>query len=412
MEGEEILDEAQDLTRRHLKEFIKENLNPSLLSKQVSHALEFPMYWGMARLETRWFIDVYEKKKDMNQQLLEFAKLDFNMVQATHQEDLKYASRWRRELGLGKITMSFARDRLVENFLWTIGVIYESQFAYCRGQDTKINCLITTIDDVYDVYGSLKELELFTDAVERWDIKKVEKLLQCIKICFLALYNTTNQMVYDILREQGVNMSPYLKKAWEDLCKAYLVEAKWYYNGYKPTLEEYLNNAWISISGPLILVSTYFFVTRNITKEALDELENYTDLIRCSSMILRLADDLGTSKGELEKGDVPKSIQCYMQDTGASEETAREHIQELIGKTWKKMNKECIVCSPFPQSFISATLGLARMAQCMYQYGDGHGVPDRETKDRVNTLLIESIQNVEELDYAIDHTIYQNTQAV
>ncbi|KAF6154360.1 hypothetical protein GIB67_026816 [Kingdonia uniflora] len=398
LEGEEILDEAQDFTRRHLKEFIKENVNPSLLSKQVRHALELPLHWRMARLETRWFIDVYEKKKDMNQQLLEFAKLDFNMVQATHQEDLKYASRWWRELKLGEITMSFARDRLVENFLWTIGVIYEPQFAYCRRQLAKINCLITTIDDVYDVYGSLKELELFTDAVERWDIKRVEKLPRCMKICFLALYNTTNQMVYDILREQGVDMSPYLKKAWADLCKAYLVEAEWYYNGYKPTLEEYLNNAWISISAPLILVGVYFFVTRNITKEALDEFENYTDLIRCSSMIVRLADDIGTSKDELERGDVPKSIQCYMHDTGASEETAREHIQELIGKTWKKMNKECIAYSPFPQSFISAALGLARMAQCMYQYGDGHGAPDRETKDRVNTLLIESIQNVEELD--------------
>ena len=63
--------------------------------------------------------------------------------------------------------MSFARDRLMENFFWTVGVIFQPQFGYSRRMSTKVNALITTIDDVYDVYGTLDELELFTNAVER-----------------------------------------------------------------------------------------------------------------------------------------------------------------------------------------------------------------------------------------------------
>ena len=63
--------------------------------------------------------------------------------------------------------MNFARDRLMENFLWTVGMIFEPQYGYCRRMLTKLGTFITIIDDVYDVYGTLDELELFTDAVDR-----------------------------------------------------------------------------------------------------------------------------------------------------------------------------------------------------------------------------------------------------
>lgn len=99
---------------------------------------------------------------------------------------------------------------------------------------------------------------------------------------------------------------------------------------------------------------------------------------------------------ELKRGDNPKSIQCYMHETGASEEEAREHIKYLINETWKKMNEEVhhhhqASNSPFHQVFNGIAMNLARMAQCIYQHGDGHGIEDQETKDRVLTLLIDPI---------------------
>ena len=80
-----------------------------------------------------------------------------------------------------------------------------------------------------------------------------------------------------------------------DICRAYLLEAKWYYNGYTPSLQEYLDNAWVSVSVPTILLNTYFSATNPITKEALDFLEECPNIVRYSSIIVRLADDLGTS---------------------------------------------------------------------------------------------------------------------
>ena len=82
---------------------------------------------------------------------------------------------------------------------------------------------------------------------------------------------------------------------WADLCKSYLVEAKWYYGRYTPSFEEYMNNAWISISATVILAHAYVLCTNPISYEGLKYVEKYPNLIRCSATILRLADDLGTS---------------------------------------------------------------------------------------------------------------------
>ncbi|KAF7808935.1 tricyclene synthase TPS4, chloroplastic-like [Senna tora] len=80
------------------------------------------------RFEARWYIEAYAKTKDANRVLLEAAILDFNIVQSTLQRDLQ-------EIELRKAF-------------------------------TDVTCFITIIDDVYDVYGTLDELHLFTAAVE------------------------------------------------------------------------------------------------------------------------------------------------------------------------------------------------------------------------------------------------------
>ena len=82
---------------------------------------------------------------------------------------------------------------------------------------------------------------------------------------------------------------------WGDLCSAYAKEAEWYHTGYKPTMEEYINVAWVSISAPLILTHVFYLVSNPIEKEAAESVRNYNDIIRYSSMVLRLANDLGTS---------------------------------------------------------------------------------------------------------------------
>ncbi|KAG9136619.1 hypothetical protein Leryth_020267 [Lithospermum erythrorhizon] len=211
LQDESILDLAQDFTVRYLKESLARNECQGHLAILVKHALDLPLNWRMQRLETKWFIKMYEKMESMNPILLELAILDFNMVQAKYQEEIKELSGWYVETGLAE-KLPFARDRLFENFLWALAVAPEPQLEHCRKTFTKVAVLILIVDDIYDEYGTLDELELFTDVINRWDITAVNQLPDYMKICFMALFKCVNEVAHDIPTEQGVNVIPCLEK--------------------------------------------------------------------------------------------------------------------------------------------------------------------------------------------------------
>ncbi|KAH9783538.1 TPS27 [Citrus sinensis] len=301
LEGESIMEEAWQFTSKHLKQCLNSNKDDEDLNEQARRALELPLHWRMPRLEARWFIDVYEKKKDKNHALLQLAKLDFNILQATYQEELKDISGWWEDKGLRE-KLRFARSRLITSFLGGLGIAFEPHFAYSRRVLTIAGALVTVIDDIYDIYGTLDELDLFTYAVE-------------------------SEVADHILKQQDSDQLLRIKNSvlpWLGLLQAFLEEAKWYHNKYAPTLEEYLKNAALSISGPLITITAYISATNPIIEKELEYLESNPDLIQWSSRIFLLLNDLGTSS-------------CYMHETGASEEAAREHIKDLIRQMWKKV---------------------------------------------------------------------------
>nr|WHL34555.1 terpene synthase 9 [Aquilegia yabeana] len=389
LEGEDFMDELKGFTTKHLKSLKGSTINPTL-ARKVVHSLEVPLHWRTPKLEARWYMEIYEGEDNMVPMLLDLAKLNYNIDQATYQSETRNLTRWWIDLDLHKL--DFCRDRILEHLYWSLEMIPARQYGRFRKGLTPLTSLITVTDDVYDIYGTLEELELFTNVVDRWDASAMQRLPYNMKICFMAMLNTTNEIGYKILKEDGYDVIPHQKKAWADLCKAYLKEAKWFYAGYTPTLKEYLENAVISIGTPLVLVNAYLLSAEKITKEALDYIESMPSLIYNSSLLLRLANDLGTSPDEIARGDNPKSIQCFMHETGASEEAAREHIKYLINEAWKKMNKARVANYAFlDEPFISSAPNLARQAQCVYQYGDGHGIPDQETKDRIKSLFIEPI---------------------
>ncbi|XVF82867.1 hypothetical protein PTKIN_Ptkin16aG0085200 [Pterospermum kingtungense] len=387
IQGEQILEEAKGFTGESLKDSLGKL--DKVKAQQVRQSLEVPLHWRMERIEARNFIDSYQNDDTKSSVLLDLAKLDYNLTQSVYQQELKELAEWRRDLNF-KEKLSFSRDRLMEIYFLAIGLSFEPKYAKCRICFTKYACLATVVDDIYDIYGSLDELESLTKAVTGWDVKAVEELPDYMRVMFSAMSDFTNELAQETLEHHGLDVLPYIKEQWAILCRAHITEARWFYGVHTPTFDEYIKNGWISIGSLGGLVLLCFVEANSIIDQFPHCLKDYSQLFYWSSFIIRLSDDLGTSKAEMERGDIPKAVQSYIIEKGVSEDEARDHVKDMIKCSWKKINEE-IVDNCFPKVIVNLSKNMARTAQCMYQHGDGVGTSTGVTKDCIVSSILKPI---------------------
>ncbi|VAH24578.1 unnamed protein product [Triticum turgidum subsp. durum] len=237
--------------------------------------------------------------------------------------------------------LGFARDRLMECYHYATGIMWEPTLGACREVLAKVIYLAVQLDDVYDVYGTLDELILFTNAIRRWEESPDERLPEYMKALYTIMYNTSCEVAENVLKQHGFDARHVLQKLWHDVTESYLVEAKWHHGNHKPTLQEYLDNG----------------------------------------------------SAELERGDVPSSIAIHMSENNSGEKESRDAMEDLIMDAWKSINIEAFEHYKFSRHFAKSCVNLARISHCVYQDGDGFGEPDYQKKKQIKELFLEPINS-------------------
>ena len=108
--GEDILDEALAFTTTHLTYMVEHLEYP--LADLVAHALNRPLQKSLERIEARWYIPIYQDETWHDTTLLKLAKLDFNIVQSLHKEELSNLSRLICFQIISKYTLSLSHFSL------------------------------------------------------------------------------------------------------------------------------------------------------------------------------------------------------------------------------------------------------------------------------------------------------------
>ncbi|OMO52803.1 hypothetical protein COLO4_36963 [Corchorus olitorius] len=136
---EDVLEEAYNFSSESLLSMVMkvDEINSEIV-KMIQESLDFPQHWRFPWTESRYFIHIYQRDETMHSVLLEFAKLNYNILQSVY------------------------------------------------------------LNEVQQLVG--------------WDLKAMEELPEYMKVCYSALYDHISEMAQDALKDNGMDILPYVKK--------------------------------------------------------------------------------------------------------------------------------------------------------------------------------------------------------
>lgn len=76
------------------------------------------------------------------------------------------------------------------------------------------------------------------------------------------------------------------------LARAYFTEAKWLHEKYIPNLDEYMELSLESCGYSMLTATSFLGMGQIATKKAFDWVSNFPKIIKASSIICRLTDDV------------------------------------------------------------------------------------------------------------------------
>ncbi|XP_009106668.1 ent-kaur-16-ene synthase, chloroplastic isoform X1 [Brassica rapa] len=355
------------------------------LKREVEDALAFPHYASLKRLDhrrkllrgfclenTRVMKTSYCFPNVCSSDILKLAVEDFNFCQSIHGEEMKRLDRWIVENRLQEL--KFARQKLAYCYFSGAATLFSPELSDARISWAKGGVLTTVIDDFFDVGASKEEMENFIHLVEQWDLNCVpEYCSEKVEIIFSVLRDTILETGEKAFTYQGRSVTHHIVKIWLDLLKSMLREAEWSSEKPTPSLEDYMENAYVSFAlGPIVLPATYL-IGPPMSEETVGSPE-YNQLYKLMSTMGRLLNDIQGFKRESAQGKL-NSVSLHMvhdQDNGGEEEII-ECIKGLAERKREELQKLVLEekGSVVPRECKEAFLKMSKVLNLFYRKDDG-----------------------------------------
>ncbi|CAI0455572.1 unnamed protein product [Linum tenue] len=387
--GEQVLDEALEFAKTRLGPIAQ--LEDSPWADRVRHSLKWPILKGLPIRESRLFMSFYQQDDTHNEAILKLGKLDFNLGQKLHQHELKLLTKWWMDLDTSN-TLPFARDRMIECYLWALGPLVEPDHTTGRIFLAKITALVSILDDIFDVHGTLDELESIVNVIERGRQVLLYGVCKERGNCYLLNQFTTKRHQFTPSPPKKKLLSIYELQV-KELVRTYIKEARWYNKGYIPTMEEYVPNGYVSVGYPLGMTILCCGMGEAASEEVFQWLFNQPNpnIVVAGSSIVRLMDDIVSHEFEQERGHVASAVECYMKQYGVSKQEAHVGLNNLVEILWKDVNEDILQPLKAPLPVLTAIINLVRVMDLLYKDEDTYTNAKTFMKEVITSTLVEPV---------------------
>ncbi|KAH6785025.1 hypothetical protein C2S51_037480 [Perilla frutescens var. frutescens] len=388
--NENILDDAVAFTVHHLTRMLTNLESP--IKEKVEQALKRAIHRGLPLLNVRFYISVYGRDASTEEFLVKLAKLNFNFLQNIYRKELAELTRWWEKFQL-KRKLPYARDRMVECYLWGTVFRYEPQYSYVRIAVAKNMQMVSIIDDMYDNYATLEEDNLFTHILERWNLDEIDVLPDFMKVVYRFIMSIYEDYERDAEKLGKSFAVPYYRETVKQLGRAYNKEQKWIMERQMPPFEEYMTN---SVFTSCIYVMFMAFVPgmKSVTEEVVQWLLSEPKIVISTAKMGRTLDDLGSHERENKEGKLPTVVDCYMNDKGVSKQEALSEFVELVEDGWKDITEEWVKAGErsAPNELIQQLLNYGGAAEMTYNNReDGYTDPEKYLGPLIAALYVDPL---------------------
>ncbi|CAA3011453.1 germacrene-D synthase-like [Olea europaea subsp. europaea] len=369
--GEETLEEALKFSTTQINSPIHRKFRAQrAMIKGIGNSIFFSGLCAISRLGARKFISIYQEDEPHNEIILNFSISNIITIKIVKILPLDViVRRWWKALDIEN-KLPFARDRLVKCYFWALTIYFEPQYAIGRKVQTKIIAMLTTVDDIFDVYGTLDELTPFVDAIESWVFSVIDQLPTYMQHCYKALFDLYVKIEEELGKIEKSYLLHYVIEETKRLARSCFQEAKWVYSGCTPTLEEYLKVGKITSTYILLSAAVFAGTGELASKEAFEWITSDPLILQALEIICRLMNDM-VGIGFEQK---ISAVECYMnQNKGATKEEAFAELEELVTDAWKDINEECLhpIVVPAPKTLLLEIIdNYARVTHLVYRYMD------------------------------------------
>ncbi|XP_042448300.1 alpha-humulene synthase-like isoform X2 [Zingiber officinale] len=225
--------------------------------------------------------------------------------------------------------------------------------------------------------------------ITMWEPQAVNHVPEYLKDFYLKLLATCKDFE-DELEPHEKYRIPYLQEEIKGLSRCYFQEVQWGAEGYVPSVEEHLTVSWKSTGYPAITCASYVGMVEDATKEAFEWVASFPKILKSSSIICRLMDDITSHELEQERDHVASTVESYMKEYGTNVKVAREKLRVMVERAWKDLNEECLRSTQVARSLIEIILNLSRAMEDIHKYIDGYTNSNTRMKDHVSLILVES----------------------